>query len=59
MALTSSGSDTDFNLLQKSAQNLYEYALAQGAVGLNPPSWNDTKDILLSKMAYYTAKISP
>lgn len=49
--------DTDFTLIRKAAWNFYDRAVTVGVTGLNPPSWNDTDDVLLKKIAYYTASI--
>lgn len=56
--LESNINDREYDLLKKSAWNLYEFALAQGATDLNPPSWNDNRQDLLKKIAYYSAVIS-
>lgn len=57
MALYPSSNDRDYDLLKKAAWNLYEYALANGATGLNSPSWNDRWFDLWKKCVYYSAAI--
>jgi hypothetical protein len=49
--------DTKHSLLVKICQNWYDYGVLLGVTGINPPSWNDTDDVLLKKIAYTTAKI--
>lgn len=49
--------DNDPRLWLKIAQNFYEYAVAQGITGLNPPSSNDNQTNLEAKVAYYTAAL--
>lgn len=50
--------DREFDLVFKIAQNLYEYAINFGVGGLTPPNINDTKNILLKKITYYTASFA-
>lgn len=53
-----SSNDREFDLLRKTAQNMYNFALSAGATGLTPPAWLDNRFDLLKKIAYYTASIS-
>lgn len=55
-ALNPYRNDTEYNLLFKIAWNLYSYAINFGVTGINPPSMNDTDDVLLKKAAYISAK---
>jgi hypothetical protein len=50
--------DRDFDLWKKIAWNFYEFAVASGVTGLNPPSINDTQDNLQKKVAYYSASVA-
>lgn len=50
--------DREWNLVQKTAWNFYETAVEAGVSGLNPPSPNDNKEILLKKITYYTAALA-
>lgn len=55
MALYPSASDSANTLWKKAAANLYDYAISRGVTGLTPPNWNDSSEVLRSKIAYYTA----
>ena len=50
--------DTDYTLWKKVAWNLYDNATTNGITGLKAPNWNDPEDILLKKIAYYSAAIA-
>ncbi len=50
--------DRKFNLLKKAAWNVYNWAIASGASGLDAPDLNDTEDILTKKLVYYTAALA-
>lgn len=50
-----SPNDTDFALLRKIVWNYYNYAIHFGVTGINPPSVNDTYEVLLKKWCYITA----
>lgn len=51
-------SDNDVSLVKKQAWNWYEFAVASGVSGLNPPNWSDNKVDLLKKITYYTASVA-
>lgn len=53
-----SPNDREFDLWFKTATNWYDHAITQGLTGFNPPSLNDTKQNLLKKIAYYTARVA-
>ena len=49
------GNDREYNLWKKIADNLYDYVVARGGVGLNAPNVNDREADLQKKAVYYTA----
>lgn len=53
--ITSTSTDTEYTLWKATAWNFYDRATANGITGLNAPNWNDPEDILLKKIAYYSA----
>lgn len=54
--LNPSPNDSEYNLLFKIVWNFYNCAIDLGATGINPPSINDTDDVLLKKWCYISAK---
>ena len=50
--------DNDFALWLEIADNFYTLAISEGAVGLNPPSANDSILNLQKKTCYYTAALA-
>lgn len=55
----SSINDRDYDLIKKIAWNWYDAATKKGITGLDAPNWNDTTNILLKKICYYTAAYAP
>lgn len=50
--------DRSYDLWKKVAWNMYNWAIAAGKIGLNPPVINDTKETLLKKITYYSAALA-
>lgn len=55
MPQQASNVDTDIELWKKAAINWYDFAVNFGVAGLDPINWQDNKDTILKKFAYYTA----
>jgi hypothetical protein len=58
MAQEPSVHDNSWSLWLKIASNLYDYAIGQGETGLTPPNAKDNETGLISKVAYFTARLS-